>query len=148
MVEGLNTQGMSKSANGTVEKPGKNVRTKAGRNRLILATGWHQLKQKLAYKCRVVEINPAYTSQTCNYCGVAHRASRQGRTFRCVACDHTEHADLNAARNIMATGIWSRWCSHGHADVQRRASHLLLVPVPVCSNSAATPVAIAHGSLP
>ncbi len=66
---------------------------------------WHRLWQRLAYKRRVVEINPACTPQTCHSCADAHQASCQGRTFRCVACGHADHANLHAARTIMAAGI-------------------------------------------
>ena len=104
-LEALNTSGMTRSARGTIEAPGRNVKAKSGLNREILATGWHQLKQMLSYKSRVVEINPAYTSQTCHACGVANKASRTGRSFKCVACGHADHADLNAARNILASGV-------------------------------------------
>ena len=105
-VEKLNTAGMTRSARGTVEEPGSNVKAKAGLNREILNTGWHDLKEKLAYKCRVVEVDPAYTSQTCNACGHVDKASRRTQAeFMCVACGHADNADLNAARNIMASGI-------------------------------------------
>ena len=60
---------MTKSAKGTLENPGTNVKAKSGLNREILSTGWHGMKEKLAYKCAVVEIDPAFTSQTCNACG-------------------------------------------------------------------------------
>ena len=57
----------------------------------------------LAYKCcEVRAVNPAYTSQTCQE--VASK-SRQGRSYKCVDCGHADHADLNAARNILASGI-------------------------------------------
>ncbi len=57
-------------------------------------------------KCVVVEIDPAFTSQTCNVCGWVDKASRHSQAeFTCVACGHADHADLNAARNIMAFGI-------------------------------------------
>ncbi len=101
VVEKLNTPGMTRSARGTAEKPGKQVKAKAGLDRGILAPGWHRLRQRLAYKGRVVEINPACTPQTCHSCADAHQASCQGRMFSCVACGH---ADLNAARTIMAAG--------------------------------------------
>jgi transposase len=39
-VEDLNIRGMVRSARGTVEAPGKNVRAKAGLNRSIHAAGW------------------------------------------------------------------------------------------------------------
>ncbi len=57
------------------------------------------------YKSRVIEINPAYTSQTCRACGHLDKAARKDRRYKCVACGHADHADLNAARNILASGI-------------------------------------------
>ena len=105
-VEKLTTRGMTRSARGTTEEPGSNVKAKTGLNRVILAGGWHGLKAKLAYKCAVAEIDPAYTSLTCNACGHADKASRRSQAeFMCVACGHADDADLNAARNIMASGI-------------------------------------------
>ena len=103
VVEDLNTKGMTRSAKGTSENPSRNVKAKANLNREILNTGWHQMKQCLGYKARVIEVDPAYTSQTCHACGHADKASRRDRTYECVACGH--HADLNAARNILASGI-------------------------------------------
>ena len=106
VVERLNTKGMTKSAKGTVEDPGKNVKAKSGLNREILNTGWTSLVQMLGYKCReVIGINPAFTSQTCHACQEVNKEFRKGRRFKCVACGHADHADLNAARNILASGI-------------------------------------------
>ena len=60
----------------------------------------------LAYKTpRVVEVNPAFTSQTCAACGSVDPASRTARGFHCVACGHAEHADVNAARTIRRRGL-------------------------------------------
>ena len=39
VLEDLNTKAMTRSAKGTVESPGKNVKQKAGLNRAILAFG-------------------------------------------------------------------------------------------------------------
>ena len=67
IVEKLNTRGMTKSARGTLENPGTKVKAKSGLNREILSTGWHGMKGKLGYKCsNLIEVNPAYTSQSCN----------------------------------------------------------------------------------
>ena len=51
-IEDLNTQGMIRSAKGTVAKPGKQVKQKAGLNRSILASGWGVLERQLAYTRR------------------------------------------------------------------------------------------------
>ena len=70
VVEALNTKAMTKSAKGTKEASGKNVKAKSGLNREILATGWVGLRQKLNYKvARLVTVPAAYTSQTCHQCG-------------------------------------------------------------------------------
>ena len=106
-VENLPTKGMTASAGGTVEDPGTNVPAKAGLNRAVLASGWGAVERNLDYKAgRVVRVNPAHTSQTCHRCGHVDAANRPTQTtFRCQACGHAANADVNAARNIMASGI-------------------------------------------
>ena len=74
-VEKLNIRGMTKSAKGTKEKPGKNVGTKSALNRKILASAWGTLELCLNYKTEVCYVNPAYTSQTCH----SWRTCRQGQ---------------------------------------------------------------------
>ena len=55
------------------------------------------------YGIKIIEVNPAYTSQTCNKCGFVHRLNRNYRDkFICKNCNHTTHADINASRNIRA----------------------------------------------
>ena len=107
VVEKLNVRRMTSSAKGTVEKPGKNVRQKTGLNRGILNTGWTDLKMKLNYKCpAVIEVNPAYTSQTCYECRTINKRSRVSQSkFLCVACGHADNADVNASLNIRRLGI-------------------------------------------
>ncbi|MXX30615.1 MAG: transposase, partial [Gammaproteobacteria bacterium] len=46
-IEDLNTKGMTKSAKGTEEEAGKNVKSKAVLNRKILASGWYGLERNL-----------------------------------------------------------------------------------------------------
>ncbi len=75
-LEDLKTKGMTASAKGTVEKPGKNVKQKSGLNRVILKTGWGQLESYLAERGVVHKIPPAYTSQTCNQCGYVDARNR------------------------------------------------------------------------
>jgi putative transposase len=104
-VEDLKIANMTRSARGTAEEPGCNVRQKAGLNRGILGSGWGLLVRRLEDKApgRVEKINPAYTSQRCSACGHIAAGSRQSQAlFRCVACGFACNADLNAARNIAA----------------------------------------------
>jgi putative transposase len=109
-VEALAVGSMTRSARGTVANPGRNVKAKAGLNRQILARRWglflSRLKDKATLAGVIVgEVPAAYTSQRCSACGHVAAESRENQaTFRCVACGHSEHADTNAARNILAAG--------------------------------------------
>jgi transposase len=69
-VEDLKIRNMTRSAVGTIDAPGRNVRQKAGLNRGILAAGWGRLVARLEHKApgRVQRINPRHTSRTCNAC--------------------------------------------------------------------------------
>jgi len=104
-VEDLDVRTMTRSARGSVDAPGRNVRAKAGLNRAILAAGWGLLVRRLAQKApgRVEKVPAAYTSQRCSACGHTAAESRESQSrFRCVACGHVANADVNAARNIAA----------------------------------------------
>ena len=109
-VEKLSIGNMTRSAAGTVEEPGTNVNAKSGLNRESLTQTWGLMRQQLAYKAiwagrRYVEVDPRYTSQTCNSCGMIDRENRKGKVFRCVACGFTLDADVNAARNILRKSL-------------------------------------------
>ena len=107
VLEDLDTQAMTRSAKGTVEQPGTNVKAKSGLNREILASGWGRLERNLDYKAGlVVKVDPAYTSQTCAECGHVNKENRKTQaTFQCTACGHTANADRNAAVNILDRGL-------------------------------------------
>lgn len=106
-LEKLNVRAMTASAKGTLEQPGRGVAQKRGLNRSILAQGWGIFARQLEYKLeaaggRLIYVPAAYTSQTCAECGVVDARSRKSQAvFECVACGHSDHADINAARNIM-----------------------------------------------
>ncbi len=121
VVEKLNIKGMTASAKGTKENPGKHVAQKKGLNKAILNTGWGALKYKLSYKsARLVEVNPQYTSQTCSRCGFVDAANRPTQAkFKCLACGHTDNADINAALNILASGIGATGRGGGDNDLCR-----------------------------
>ncbi len=106
--EDLKIKNMSKSAKGTVESPGTNVKAKAGLNRVILNSGWSRFNTYCDYKFgRVVTVDPKYTSQRCNQCGHVDKNNRKTQSkFKCVACGHADHADINASANVLqASGI-------------------------------------------
>ena len=75
---------MSKSASGTIEKAGRNVRAKSGLNKAILDQGWGELTRQLSYKQYwrggvVVLVPPQYTSQKCSECGHVEADNRPSR---------------------------------------------------------------------
>jgi len=110
VIEDLKVGNMSKSAKGTSEQPGRNVRAKSGLNRSILDQGWYEMRRQLEYKQfwrggQVLAIPPAYTSQRCVCCGHTAKENRQTQSkFVCQVCGYTENADINGARNILAAG--------------------------------------------
>jgi transposase len=113
VVEDLPTKHMTRSAKGTIDAPGRNVAAKAGLNRSILNIGWSAFEARLAHALErrgghLIKVEPAYTSQTCHACGVIDAASRKGQVFKCVHCGHEDHADVNAAKNILARGVGER----------------------------------------
>ncbi len=68
----------------------------------------------LAYKAAaedvaLVEVDPAYTSQTCHKCGWIDKTNRRSQSeFDCGRCGFVGHADHNAAVNIARRGV-ERW---------------------------------------
>ncbi len=113
-LEDLRVKNMSASAKGNAGQRGVNVRQKAGLNRNILDAAWGEFRRQLEYKLQwrggqVILVNPAYTSRTCRICGSESAENRKTQSvFACVACGHVEHADVHAAKNILAAGhaVW------------------------------------------
>ena len=128
-VEDLQITNMTRSARGTRENPGRNVRQKAGLNRGILGSGWGLLVRRLEEKApgRVEKIKPALTSQRCSACGQVDGNSRESQAvFRCTACGFAGHADLNAAINIAAGHAVTARGGDGVARPVNREPQLLL----------------------
>ncbi|GAB3259055.1 hypothetical protein GCM10027456_38140 [Kineosporia babensis] len=113
VLEDLNLQGMTKSAKGTTEEPGKNVAAKSGLNRALAQAAPARVARWVTVRAesaglgrRIWLVNPAHTSQQCSACAVIDATNRITRdTFYCGACGLYEHADINAARNIRARGL-------------------------------------------
>ena len=109
-IEDLQVRNMSKSAAGSVEQPGRNVRAKSGLNKAILDQGWAEFRRQLDYKLAwnggwLVAVPPQNTSRTCPVCGYVSADNRQtqGR-FECVECGFEENADVVGAINVLRAG--------------------------------------------
>jgi len=101
-LEQLNLRGMTRSAKGSLERPGRNVAAKRGLNRRLLDAGFGLLRQLIVEKAEeaartVVEVDARFSSQECSRCGQVASESRRRRRFICVACGYRSHADVNAA---------------------------------------------------
>ena len=109
-IEDLQVRNMSKSASGTLAKPGKNVRAKSGLNRSILDQGWGEFRRQLTYKLEwtgglLIAVPAHHTSQTCPEC---HHVSPDNRLtqaqFSCVKCGYENNADQVGAINVLERG--------------------------------------------
>jgi putative transposase len=117
VFEKLNTPGMVRAPRPKPDPDNKGsflangARAKAGLNRGILASCWGLLATRTEQKAAasgvvVVYVDPKHTSQECRRCHHIAKENRKSQAeFRCVACGHTDHADANAARNILARGL-------------------------------------------
>jgi len=111
VVEDLRIQNMTRTVRGTIDKPGRNVRAKAGLNRSILGMAWGKAGQMLAYKCpdrggKLVKVNPYNSSIECAKCGHVDPENRVDQArFCCRRCGHRANADVNAARVLLARGL-------------------------------------------
>jgi putative transposase len=109
--ESLKIANMTRSASGTLAAPGVNVAAKSGLNRSVLDAGWGVFLSVLRAKAEsagrvVVEVDARNTSRRCGRCGHAAAGNRPTQAqFRCLACGHTAHADVNAASNILRAGL-------------------------------------------
>ncbi len=117
VLEKLNTTGMTRRPAPRPD-PGRagaflpnRARAKAGLNRGILASCWGILGRRLEQKAAasgvaVIYADPRFTSQQCRACGHTSRKNRESQAaFLCESCGHADHADANAARNILARGL-------------------------------------------
>ena len=88
-VEDLRVTAMTRSARGTRDAPGRNVRQKSGLNREILRSGWGTAGTPPGRQGTRpdAEGQSAFTSQRCSACGhIAADKSKSQALFACVAC--------------------------------------------------------------
>lgn len=87
------------------------ARAKGGLNRSIYDAGWGIFLRVLAAKAEsagrtTIAVDPRWTSQQCAKCGHVAEGNRTSQAvFRCLACGHEAHADVNAAINILGAGL-------------------------------------------
>ena len=109
-IEDLQVRNMSRSAAGTSESPGRNVRAKSGLNKAILDQGWAEFRRQLDYKLawnggHLIAVPPRNTSRTCPACGDVSEENRQTQAlFCCAECGFEENADLVGAINVLRAG--------------------------------------------
>jgi IS605 OrfB family transposase len=115
-LERLNTKGMTKAPKPKLAEDGvtylpNGAAAKAGLNKVILQSCWGQIEKRLIDKAgaagvKIIFVNPRFTSQECRKCHHTHEDNRKSQTeFQCVNCNHKNHADRNAAHNILARGL-------------------------------------------
>ena len=109
-MEDLKIKNMSKSAKGTKENQGKNVKAKSGLNRAIFDQSWAEFRRQLEYKMKwktgeLVFVPPQNTSRTCPCCGFVDKKNRKTQaSFKCLKCGYSNNADKVAAINILRLG--------------------------------------------
>lgn len=120
-TEELNTRNMSRSARGTLDKPGRMVNQKAGLNREILSAGLGMTHQMLSYKAAEADtrLHLANTrqlkpSQRCARCWAIVPKTLAQRMHGCPHCGHTMPRDQNSATVVLidahtpGTGVAAR----------------------------------------
>ncbi len=109
-IEDLQVANMTKSAQGTREQPGTQVKAKSGLNKAILDQGWGEFRRQLEYKLawkggHLIAVPPQNTSRTCPSCGHIAKANRQTQAeFKCVSCGYEANADVVGAINVLRAG--------------------------------------------
>ncbi len=139
-IEDLKIKNMVRSAKGTVDNPGTNVKAKSGLNRSIQSQAWGTFRTRLKDKAiradsavSVVAVPPMNTSRRCSVCGHTAKENRESQAvFLCQSCKHTEHADVNAAKNILAAGLAVTGCggtSHVKSTVTKHSDPVKRQPL-------------------
>ena len=106
-MEDLKLKNMTKSARGTVEEPGKNVRQKTGLNRSLARVAPYAMRMAIHWAVfkangRLILVDPKYTSQTCPLCGYTSSSNRPSQAhFGCQKCGYTANADVVGATNVL-----------------------------------------------
>jgi len=118
-IEALNTKGMTRAPASKPDPDAPGVflpngsAAKAALSRMILASQWGKIEQRLHHKAAratspvtIVSVPAHHTSQRCFACGHTAPENRDSQAvFECVACGYAANADTNAAENILARAL-------------------------------------------
>ena len=118
IVEDLQIGNMSRSAAGTLQRPGRTVRHRSGLNQAILKAifkaildqGGAKFQRQLEYKMLwagglLLAVPPQNTSRTCPHCGqVSCNNRRTQADLACIECGLKQNADWVAAINVLRAG--------------------------------------------
>ncbi|OQZ92964.1 transposase [Mycobacterium alsense] len=118
VLEALQIRNMTRRARPVEdpENPGQylanGAASKSCLNNAILSKGWFRFETALMSASRysgtqIVKVPAAFTSQRCSACGHVDPKSRESQAvFKCTHCfAPAQHADVNAAKNILAAGL-------------------------------------------
>lgn len=103
----MNLKNMTKSAEGTVKDPGRNVKQKNGLSRSLARVAPYAMREAdrwVLFKAgeQLILVDPKYTSQTCSKCGYTSSTNRPAQAhFGCQLCGYTENADVVGALNVL-----------------------------------------------
>jgi putative transposase len=111
-TEELQPKNMSRSARGTLDKPGRMVRQKAGLNREILSAGLGMAHQMLSYKAveagtrlHLSQTRQLKPSQRCAKCWAVVPKTLAQREHRCPHCGHVAPRDKNSASVVLIDAL-------------------------------------------
>ena len=105
-LEDLNVKGMSSSAKGSIEQPGRMVKQKSGLNRSIISASWSKFVNYLDYKAQwqgnnIIKIGRFEPSSRLCVCGELNKELKlSDRIWTCESCNTKHDRDILAANNI------------------------------------------------
>jgi len=91
-----------------------------------------QFQSLLEYKCsfngiEIAYVDPRYTSQKCNQCGIINKSNRNKSKYIC-SCGYSNHSDINAALNIRDNYVLS--CNRNRSFQETNSDENFSVTIP------------------
>lgn len=108
VIEDMNLTGFHKKRGKPEEATDMELAGDRGQRKAWTETPFGEFKRQLGYKmgARLIAVNPAYTSQTCNTCGKRKEdLTLSDREWECPSCGKVLDRDINAAKNIRDAGL-------------------------------------------